>query len=266
MRLQPVYHRRLVFITLPLARRFEAFGAELTRRCSREFLEIGGGIAAFTTPASPLTHAAGLGMNGPVRDDDLDRLEQWYRERSSPTAIEVCPLADAAFLQLLGRRGFVITETSNFLVRRLHALEDAPAAAVEVTEITDVPMWTRLLAQGFFEHDPLPGELEIGADLLRAEGMRAFIAMLDEQPAAGGALAIIDRIACLCADATLPPFRGRGAQLALIRQRLREAIHAECEFAIAETAPATISQRNYQRCGFEVAWTKLTFVSPARSY
>ena len=253
----------MVFITVPLARRFEAFGAELTRRCAREFLKIGGGIAAFTTAGSPLTHAAGLGMNGPVSDDDLDRLEQWYRARSSPAAIEVCPLADAAFLQSLGRRGFVITDTSNFLVRRLHAPDEAPAAGIEVAETTDVELWAHLLAQGFFEHDPLPGELEIGADLLRAEGMRAFIAMLDDQPAAGGALAIIDRIACLCADAALPNFRGRGAQLALIRQRLKEALQAGSEFAIAETAPATISQRNYQRCGFEVAWTKLTFTLPA---
>lgn len=120
--------------------------------------------------------------------------------------------------------------------------------------------WSEVLARGFFEHEPLPGELEIGLRLFRAEGVRAFLARLDDQPAAGGAIAVVDGIACLCADATLVPFRGRGAQLSLVRARLAEAMRAGCERAIAETAPATISQRNYQRCGFEVAWTKLTFV------
>jgi len=110
----------------------------------------------------------------------------------------------------------------------------------------------------------MSGELEIGTDLLRAEGMRGFTAMIEGESAATGALAIVDGIACLCADATLMRFRGRGAQLALIRHRLGDAIRSGCELAIAETTPGTISQRNYQRCGFEVAWTKLTFVSPAQ--
>ena len=246
-----------------MARRFEALGAELARRTARQFLEIAGGVAAFAGPASPLTHAAGLGMNGSVSDADLDRLERWYRERNSPTAIEACPLADPSLFQGLGRRGYAITETANFLVRRLQPREEIPAPAVEIGETTDTQAWAHLLARGFFEHEPMAGELEIGMDLLRAESMRAFTAMLDGEPAASGALAVVDGIAGLCADATLPRFRGRGAQLALIRHRLREGIAAGCEFAIVETAPCTISQRNYQRCGFEVAWTQLTFVLPA---
>lgn len=252
----------MVFVTVPLARRFEGLGAELARCCAREFLEIAGGIAACTTPGSPLTHAAGFGMNGPVTEDDLDHLEHWYRERNSPVAIEVCPLADPSFLQLLGRRGYLITETSNLLVRRLRPQEELTPPALEVAESNDANTWARLLAEGFFEHDPLPGELEIGEDLLRAPCMRAYTAALDAEAAAVGALAVVDGIACLCADATLPRFRTRGAQLALIRRRLMDALGAGCEFAVAETQPATVSQRNYQRAGFEVAWTKLTFVSP----
>jgi GNAT superfamily N-acetyltransferase len=248
-----------VFVTRPMAVRFEAVGAELARRCAREHLVAAGGIAAFAGVGSPLTHAAGLGMSGPVSAAELDAVEAWYRARESATTIEVCPLADPAFLCELGRRGYLITETSNLLVRRIWPGEEIPAHAAEVREESDAASWSRLLARGFFEHDPLPGELDIGHGLFHAEGVRAFVALVEGEPASGGAIAIADHIACLCADATLPAFRGRGAQLSLIRARLAEAVRTGCEYAIAETAPATISQRNYQRCAFEPAWTRLTF-------
>jgi len=248
------------FITRPMAIRFEGLGAEMARRCASEYLEVGGGIGAFAGAGSPLTHAAGLGMSGPVDEAELERLEAWYRERGSATAIEVCPLADPSFLCALGRRGYLIEEASNLLVRRTYSGEEISPPAVEVCETGNAGEWSEVLARGFFEHEPLPGELEIGLRLFRAEGVRAFVARVDGQPAGGGAIAIVDGIACLCADATLPAFRDRGAQLSLIRARLAEAVRCGCEFAIAETTPATMSHRNYQRCGFEVAWTKLTFV------
>jgi len=250
----------MYFITRPLAMRFEAIGAELARRCARKSVDIGGGAAAFAGVGSPLTHAAGLGMSGTVTDGELGELEAWYRERGAATAIEVCPLADPSFLCALGRRGYLITETVNFLVRRLFPEENIAAPVVDVREEEDAQRWSELLARGFFEHEPLAGELEIGLRLYQADGVQAFTGCVDGLEAAAGALAVMDGIGCLFADATRPAFRGRGAQLSLIRARLAKAIRAGCEYAIAETAPATISQRNYQRCGFEVAWTKLTLV------
>src|SRR5579884_3059229 len=108
----------MYFITRPLAVRFEALAAEMARRCAREWIEAGGGVAAFAGVGSPLTHAAGLAMNGPVVDEELDRVERWFGERGSATAMEVCPLVDPDFLCLLGRRGYLIHEVANLLVRR----------------------------------------------------------------------------------------------------------------------------------------------------
>jgi len=49
----------------------------------------------------------------------------------------------------------------------------------------------------------------------------------------------------------------------LIAARLNEAIAQGCDLATASTLPGGVSQRNYERAGFEVVYTKLTLVAPA---
>ncbi len=66
-----------------------------------------------------------------------------------------------------------------------------------------------------------------------------------------------DGVATLCADATLKTHRGRGLQQALIQARLADAASRGAVLATAATMPGTVSQRNYERCGFRVAYTKM---------
>ncbi len=63
--------------------------------------------------------------------------------------------------------------------------------------------------------------------------------------------------ALLFADSTLEKYRGRGLHLALIRARLQHAAELGCDLATASTAPGSTSQRNYERAGFRVIYTKL---------
>ena len=49
----------------------------------------------------------------------------------------------------------------------------------------------------------------------------------------------------------------RGVQSALIACRLHEAALAGCEYAVVSTQPASGSQRNMERRGFRLAYTKL---------
>ena len=64
--------------------------------------------------------------------------------------------------------------------------------------------------------------------------------------------------AILGCDGTLPSYRGRGLQVALIRERLRSL--AEGALAIAEVTPGSGSARNYLRCGFTIAYARTHFV------
>ena len=49
-----------------------------------------------------------------------------------------------------------------------------------------------------------------------------------------------------------------GERLKLIAARLNEAVARGCDLATAATLPGSGSQRNYERCGFEVVYTKVT--------
>lgn len=59
---------------------------------------------------------------------------------------------------------------------------------------------------------------------------------------------------------TRPEFRRRGVQSALIAQRLQAAYAQGCRLAYAKTSPGSDSQRNLQRAGFELAYSKAVMV------
>lgn len=86
-------------------------------------------------------------------------------------------------------------------------------------------------------------------------GWRLYIAELDGVPAAAAAVTLDGPRAYLAAASTLPAFRGRGCQTALIRRRLADAAAAGCTEACSLTAEP-VSRRNLERCGLELAYTK----------
>lgn len=73
---------------------------------------------------------------------------------------------------------------------------------------------------------------------------------------ATGALAIRDGVALFAGASTVPEFRRRGAQKALLESRFVYAAEQGCELAMIVTAPGSASQRNAERQGFRVAYTR----------
>jgi hypothetical protein len=63
-----------------------------------------------------------------------------------------------------------------------------------------------------------------------------------------------------CGAGTSAEYRGRGLQTALLRVRLAAAAEAGCEYAIVVTQGGTTSQRNCERLGFRVAYSKVTVI------
>ena len=62
--------------------------------------------------------------------------------------------------------------------------------------------------------------------------------------------------------ATLPEFRGRGVQQAMLRHRINEACAAGCSILVTEAEPETGSARNILRAGFEAAFGYSVFKCP----
>ena len=259
------------FVDLNLARRLE-MAETLTpdrvlalRRFTPDATSelIAGGTAVFGGAVYPANHIVGMGLYGPVTSADVDRVEDFYRSRGVPCEVVVSPLADRSLLELLAPRGYKITEFNSVLIRRLdecELIEPADGIAIErVTAATEL-LWDRVIAQGFAEFGPLPDNLF--AAFATLPGSLNFLARIDGAPVGGG-VGVIKReagIAALFGTATLTEFRGRGVQTALINRRLWEAAQAGAEYAVVSTLPGSGSQRNMERRGFRVAYTKVVMV------
>jgi GNAT superfamily N-acetyltransferase len=85
-------------------------------------------------------------------------------------------------------------------------------------------------------------------------GWRLYTAHVDAQPAGFGVLATDGDAAYLANAATVPESRGRGAQTALIRRRLRDAAAADCREVVALAMPGP-SGRNMERAGLSLVGT-----------
>jgi GNAT superfamily N-acetyltransferase len=231
---------------------------------------IAGGHAIFTGVGSPLTQAIGVGMQGPVTDEDMDRLEAFFEVRGSPTQIELCPLADPSVMELLARRGYRLREFSTMLVRPLK-----PGAAVfpadGAVKVQRCPpeedeLWTRTVALGFSENIIVPEEnMLVLRSLFHRPDSTCLLGWIDGHPVGGGALAVHEGVAALYGASTLPSYRRKGVQKAIIRALLSCAIDSGCDAAYTLTSPGSASQRNVERQFFRVVYTRARMVKEISS-
>lgn len=241
-----------MFADLTLARRIEAAEALNAAGCG-EAIEIAGGYASFAGVGSPLTHAIGVGLNGPVTAAEFDRMEEFYRSRESAVNLDLYPQADWSMFELVAARGYRIVECNNVLAG---PVAGSPDARVRIAD--DIETWTRAVIEGFFPRTEFTEpELDVCRRLLRLETATPWLAMVDGHPAAGAAMNTRGKLALLFADSTVEKYRGQGLHLALIHARLKHAADQGCDLATASTAPGSTSQHNYERAGFRVLYTKL---------
>jgi GNAT superfamily N-acetyltransferase len=113
---------------------------------------------------------------------------------------------------------------------------------------------------GFFEQAELTNdEMDVGRAIFGMPGSLCYLAATEAgEPAAGAALTIRGGLATLFADSTVVRFRRQGFHRELIQARINEALAQGCDLATASTLPGGASQRNYERLGFQVAYTKVT--------
>ena len=98
--------------------------------------------------------------------------------------------------------------------------------------------------------------------LFQMERALTFVAEMEGRAVACGAGLVIPehKVVALFGAGTLVEFRGRGLQTALLRLRMQVAAQAGCEVAVIVTQGGGTSQRNAERLGFRVAYSKATMI------
>jgi ribosomal protein S18 acetylase RimI-like enzyme len=88
------------------------------------------------------------------------------------------------------------------------------------------------------------------------DGTSLYLATVDGTPAAAAVLFQQGDLAYLASASTLPQFRRRGCQTALVQRRLADAVAAGCRRACVLTEWMSQSHANMARAGFTTAYTK----------
>ncbi len=225
------------------------------------WIKVAGAYAMFDGVESPVTQTFGLGLFDPVGPAEMDRLEAFFAERGAAVHHEVCPLADKSLLPLLVERGYSPVELSSVLYLPLPC---APATAARPSPVTvrmananELEQWAQTSANGWSEHPEFAHMiLDLARIIAAREGGYPFVAEINGQMAATGSLSIEGRVALLAGASTVPAFRRMGAQQALLEARLQFAAAQGCELAMMAAEPGSASQRNSERKGFRIAYTR----------
>lgn len=265
-RLREFGWRPMIHSTLALATRLERAAAALGRDAIQahrglfpsseaEVFPAGSGVAVFLNEESPLTQVRGAGY----AEFSLDEVERFFADRMAPVTFTLTPFADAALYTNLMYRGYEFGTFENTLVR---GVSDADIASdPDVSLAGDPAEWSGMMAESFFD-DVTPMGRDLGQTLFALPTCRNLIIRAGADPAAGAQLDIRSRLGIFQCDGTLTRFRGEGLQAKLIRARLSMAAKEGCDLVTADTAPGSQSQRNYERQGFHVVYTKVTLIRP----
>lgn len=272
----------MVFSDLALALRLERAEGDACLKFARarrrlfpdsgaDWMECGGGVCVFDGVDSPITQSFGLGLAEPLTAETLDIVERFFFERGAAAQLEISPLVGVPALDLLCTRGYKPIEVSSVLYRDV-----APSATiypdkidagaenypdkinVRLTGVDEAQLWSDVSARAWAHEIPhlLDFLKDMGAIMAVRENCPAFLASLDGTPGAAGVLCLHEGIALFGGAATVPELRRRGLQAALFDARMRYAHGHGCDIAMVVTAPASDSQRNAERKGFRIAYTR----------
>ncbi len=262
------------FSDLALARRLE--GAEASRNAAfvetraelqpglqANWTRVAGAYAMFDGVGSPLTQSFGLGLFQTVGPAEMQALEGFFRDHGAEVFHEVSPMADPSLLTLLNERGYQPVELTSVLVRPT-TVAIAPVrprddrGVVRGIDSGEEDLWARVAAEGWGETAELAAFVrEIGEVMARSKDSFCFLAELEGRPIAAAALGLADDVALLAGASTIPSARNRGAQLALLQARLRFAADRGCDLAMMGAQPGSTSQRNAERQGFRIVYTRI---------
>jgi GNAT superfamily N-acetyltransferase len=241
--------------------RFAQARARLRPESGSAWMELpGGGSVTYSGPGMPNCRAKGMGFNGPILPEAIATAEAFFAEHCGKPSFDICPLAHRSLMEHLAERGYHLTKFYTILAMPLPAapLPIADGIEVRLAQPEEGDLWARLTGSGFNNGQPCTEEsYEIMLTNFRAANARPYLAFVDGQPAGGGGLYLDGDTAEWGGTSVLPAFRRRGVQTALVQQRLQDAIGLGVTLALVLTIPGSDSQRNLERMGFRVFYSKV---------
>jgi len=266
--------RAYPFADLALSRRLERTEAQsnidFVEARARAFpesrarhIEVAGTHAMFDGIGSPLTQTFGLGIEQPVTQADLVRIEGFFEDLGAPVFHEVSPLADPTALTLLNEFNYEPFELTSVMFRPIapdmyQAGTSLGSVGARLIRADEMEVWAETSSGGWSETKEL-SEFMLTFSRVSAGKTSgySFLAESFGKPIAAGGLTIHGGVALLAGASTVPEGRRQGVQNALLETRLRFAAEHGCDVAMMCALPGSASQRNAERHGFRIAYTRI---------
>lgn len=211
----------------------------------------------------------GLGLHGPVEDAQIERCLDVFEGLNSAAVFEACPYADWSMHEQMNVRGARVVH--HLQVFAMHMTE--PPAAVETPGVEvrrvdkrnadDVALAVRTIAGGYAQgREPTRPQIDIVEHCVQSPDSATFLAWSGGRPIGGSSAGVWAGHPCsavhlnLYQGSTLPEGRGRGAQAALMRARLRWGFEHGARTATVDCKVGVPTERNAWRLGFELVFTK----------
>lgn len=253
--------RRLEDAELWGGKRFAAAIQKLDPSTKAESFQMAGGNAMYMGGGHPLTQAIGVGLGRPVTPSEFDEMEDFFFSRGVAAQIVICPFTDKSLIELMGARGYSLHHFENVLYRHLLPDEkfkmqiDGFLLERNKPEYFESAAWVQ--AQCFFREEAAD-YLPLAWASFLVEDSLSYIAWAGPELVAvtGGTLLRDLKLASLFVTSTLAPYRRRGIQTAMMQARLADAVAAGCDLAFVGAMPGSTTQRNAERLGFTVAYSK----------
>src|SRR5215216_58902 len=254
------YAFRMRFSDESLARRLEdvqnRFMLEWLAGTGAELERFGAAVAALDASRPELDFVNRVYGLWPEDAERVAEIAARYRERGVRAWFEPAPCA--GFDELAGALHAVGAGQVGFHTVVYGAASGRPLARiVDINSTPEPELFADVLLRG--HGVPEGARVRDRASVARwadLEAWRLYLARIGGEPAGAALLSLEADTGYLANASTLPEYRRRGVQTAVIARRIEDAAAAGCDAVCSGAAFGSPSQRNLQRAGLQVAYTK----------
>lgn len=209
-------------------------------------------------PAEVFNRVFGMSLDDA---EHLPAILALYQEQRAMPVFDLSPYAIPPFyagtnvLRILARHGLYQGGWHQLLYGRpTTAVPPAPGhITIEEVGPEDAGIFGRLYEQVWGDGDQI-------RPLIGRPRFRCYLALVEGEAAALGVLHLADGVGSMANALTVPAFRNRGCQTALLQRRIHDAAMAGCDLLASQCRPGSGSQNNQLRAGLQIAGTKVWWV------
>lgn len=227
-------------------------------------------LQACMAPGSPNRLFNQIFLSGPADSKDLARMLDLFDRTGALPRLEISPGAICTELAVqLTERGFLHTHSDPILIQTERATAVRVGAEIQVTRVESAAAFDCFVATYLQALQVAPERMQLQRRYMEhwrsIPGWTLYVARKADVAMGIGVLFSKGDVAYLAEGATIPKFRGRGAQTALISERLAETRENSYRLVFSRAQFGSTSQRNLERAGLESRYTLAIWSNEDRS-